>query len=698
MRSFFLPILFILLFSDTVLSQTNEMDSLKKEVLSHPARDTARVDRLILLGFEARKSTPKISYDSYAEALELSRSLGYKKGEGMALLGLGFYYRFQGDQMQGLEYTLKSIPLFQELNDTLQVIAAYYNLITSYSHMANFESALKYGLDGLKLAEFKGNSKWLILMNYQMGNLYMEMKEMEKGADYFRKSLIQAEKSNDLDGMAHAYGGYGWIYELKKNWDSSIFFYSKQLELSKKMSDPRGMLQNELDILNIQGYKGQYEKVFARIYDVMAKFNEYGQVGYLPYLYNVLARVHLENNRPDSALFYSFKAVNATMKSGRVVSYGFLMQTIAQAYAKKNDFKEAYRYQQLFTNYMDSLNLSDAVKKFGAMQYSFELDKKESQIQLLKNNEELTAKQNRQQKVVLFGSLAGLLILVIFSVVLWRNNKQRHRAYVRLEQQQEQLKQTQTQLIHSEKMASLGELTAGIAHEIQNPLNFVNNFSDVNRELLTELQEEINNKNYGEVNTLAADVIANEEKISYHGKRADSIVKSMLQHSRSNSGQKELSDINLLVDECLRLSFHGMRAKDKSFNLEIDTSFQSDLPRANIVSQDIGRVLLNLFTNAFYSLSQKKNASQENFEPHIAVRTEKQNNSIVISVKDNGNGIPQPVIDKIFQPFFTTKPTGEGTGLGLSMSFDIISKGHGGQLKVESEEGKYAAFTIIFPI
>ncbi len=259
------------------------------------------------------------------------------------------------------------------------------------------------------------------------------------------------------------------------------------------------------------------------------------------------------------------------------------------------------------------------------------------------------------------------------------------------------LKNTQKQLIQSEKMASLGELTAGIAHEIQNPLNFVNNFSEVNVELLEEMKETIRSGNTEEALQLADDVKQNNEKITYHGKRADSIVKGMLQHSRTSGGQKQPADINLLTDECLRLSYHGLRAKDKSFNVKTESNFDKDLPLVSIASQDIGRVLLNLFTNAFYSVMQKKRQSNGNYEPVVSVTTKNDREGITISIKDNGLGVPQKVMDKIFQPFFTTKPAGEGTGLGLSMSYEIITKGHNGELKVETKEGEYAEFIIHLP-
>ena len=240
-------------------------------------------------------------------------------------------------------------------------------------------------------------------------------------------------------------------------------------------------------------------------------------------------------------------------------------------------------------------------------------------------------------------------------------------------------------------MASLGELTAGIAHEIQNPLNFMNNFSEVNKELLAEMTEEIDKGNFEEAKSLAKDVTGNEEKINHHGKRADAIVKGMLQHSRSSSSVKELTDINALADEYLRLSYHGLRAKDSAFNATMKTDFDETIGSINIIPQDIGRVLLNLYNNAFYAVNEKKKKLQENYEPTVSVSTKRVNSKIEVRVRDNGNGIPQKVLDKIFQPFFTTKPTGQGTGLGLSLSYDII-KAHGGEIKVETREGEGSVF------
>ena len=275
---------------------------------------------------------------------------------------------------------------------------------------------------------------------------------------------------------------------------------------------------------------------------------------------------------------------------------------------------------------------------------------------------------------------------------------------VALQQSLEELNAAQAQLIQSEKMASLGELTAGIAHEIQNPLNFVNNFSEVSTELVDEMNDEIDKGNLEDAKQIAQDLKQNLKKINHHGKRAGDIVKGMLQHSRSSSGVKELIDINALADEYLRLAFHGLRAKDKSFNATMKTDFDETLSadeagigNINIIPQDIGRVILNLITNAFYVVNEKSKQAITGYGPIISVSTKKIGDKVSISVKDNGNGIPQKILDKIFQPFFTTKPTGQGTGLGLSLAYDIV-KAHGGELKVETKEGEGSTFIIYLPI
>ncbi|MEO5909210.1 MAG: ATP-binding protein, partial [Ginsengibacter sp.] len=333
-------------------------------------------------------------------------------------------------------------------------------------------------------------------------------------------------------------------------------------------------------------------------------------------------------------------------------------------------------------------------------------------------NQQLALQQQEQERIQKEGNLktiAIIALIAVFSIIgllLYRNNRQKQKANQTLqgknsqiEQTLSDLKATQKQLIQSEKMASLGELTAGIAHEIQNPLNFVNNFSEVSNELIDEMTEELNRGDINEAKVIASDLKQNLEKINHHGKRAGDIVKGMLQHSRSSTGVKEPTDINALADEYLRLSYHCLRAKDKDFNAIMKTDFDESIGKINIIPQDIGRVLLNLFNNAFYAITERsrstvneqKTTNPISYEPTVSLTTKKINDMVEIKVSDNGNGIPQKIVDKIFQPFFTTKPTGQGTGLGLSLSYDII-KAHGGKIKVESKEGEGTKFTIQLPV
>ncbi len=307
--------------------------------------------------------------------------------------------------------------------------------------------------------------------------------------------------------------------------------------------------------------------------------------------------------------------------------------------------------------------------------------------------------------IILIGLLFGFILYYILSyrhkqkdyLLLQSQKTEIEQQQITLEKTLTNLKATQAQLIQSEKMASLGELTAGIAHEIQNPLNFVNNFSEVNKELLLEMKGEIAKGNLEDAREIADDVIANQEKINHHGKRADAIVKGMLQHSRTSTGQKEPVAINALCDEYLKLSYHGIRAKDKSFNAFFETHLDESIGKINIQPQEMGRVVLNLINNAFFAVSEKKKIMPDDYKPTVIISTKKINeNTLLIVVEDNGSGIPTKVIDKIFQPFFTTKPTGQGTGLGLSLSYDII-KAHSGELSVTSEEGVGSVFTVSLP-
>jgi signal transduction histidine kinase len=408
--------------------------------------------------------------------------------------------------------------------------------------------------------------------------------------------------------------------------------------------------------------------------------------------------------KPDSGLLYTREALEAFNLVGKERSKAIAYRMISDFYKdqKKND--SSFVYLRLATFLNDGLDKSEKKKL-----QEFQVAGFNEQLRLQELEKE---KIKTQSKIRTYVMLVGIGVFMLIAFLFYRNNRTRKKANILLQKQKEEVQSTlselrsaQSQLIQSEKMASLGEMTAGIAHEIQNPLNFVNNFSEVNKELIEELEIERVKAN-GERNEeieeeIITNIKENEEKINYHGKRADSIVRGMLEHSRSSTGVKEPTDINKLADEYLRLSYHGMRAKDKNFNVDFRTEFDNSIGKMNINPQDIGRVILNLINNAFYAVRERQKVDGVRYEPIVTISTVSiqpplGGRSVQIKVADNGGGVPKNIVDKIFQPFFTTKPTGQGTGLGLSLAYDI-AKSHGGEIKVETGEREGSTFIIQLP-
>jgi signal transduction histidine kinase len=402
----------------------------------------------------------------------------------------------------------------------------------------------------------------------------------------------------------------------------------------------------------------------------------------------------------DSASYYAYAALELAKQKNLKKELTDAYSALFDYHNTFGDYKKALEYRLIYDSLYNETVNSNVSQSSERTRIKLEQEKKDLMAQ---RDQEIKDSAARRSRNLQYGIIGGFMLLA--SLLLW-NNRQKQKAKLKIEQAYGQLKSTQSQLIQSEKMASLGELTAGIAHEIQNPLNFVNNFSEVNNELIEELKSQKSKLKSEEQDEILNDIFQNNEKINHHGKRADAIVKGMLQHSRSSSGVKEPTDINALCDEYLRLSYHGLRAKDKSFNATMKTDFDKSIGDINIIPQDIGRVVLNLLTNSFYAVNERLRQAQPDskFEPTVTISTRLLNPpsggrgaKVEIKVTDNGNGIPPKVLDKIFQPFFTTKPTGQGTGLGLSLSYDII-KAHGGEIKVESKENEGTTFIIQLPI
>ncbi|WP_226915590.1 ATP-binding protein [Hymenobacter siberiensis] len=407
--------------------------------------------------------------------------------------------------------------------------------------------------------------------------------------------------------------------------------------------------------------------------------------------------------RAEKAWLAAYRRAQAGGTAPQRLQY---LRGLAAFYQTQGQFAPAARYYQAATALADTLETAQGALHVASYEYERAERAQTLRIAGLRETQLLDAASARRQRLLLWATLAGLALLAGLGFVLWRGNRRQQQANAQLQAQRDQtaqalkhLQTTQAQLIQKEKMASLGELTAGIAHEIQNPLNFVNNFSEVSSELVEELEEE--QQRPGRDAALEAELLGdlkqNLHKITLHGRRAAGIVKGMLEHSSTSAGEREPTDLNRLCDEYLRLAYQGLRAKDKSFNAALSTDFLADLPPVTVVGADVGRVLLNLFTNAFYAVRQRQQAGEPGYQPQVGVRTVLLNQQVQIQVTDNGTGMTDSVKQKIFQPFFTTKPTGEGTGLGLSLSHDIIAQGHGGSLTVESREGEGTEFIISLP-
>ncbi|MBC6989566.1 ATP-binding protein [Hymenobacter sp. BT491] len=673
-------------------------DRVLAAVRDHPQADTGRVNRLLALA--EREKTTKRSFAAYQEALSLARQIKYASGEAHALLGLGFYYRFRNDYARAFRYTKQAQQQFRQLGDKLSQIWCLYNLSFTVYGQGQFAQAMTYSLEGLNLAEELHSQKWLTLIHSQLGIACITVGEYAQARHYLLRGLRLAQQAGDQEGAAFCIDGLGRLAALQGKWAEALRYHDQQVVLAQAAGNQRLATLGQMRSAEMSERLGHYQQVFAVSFRTLQRLRKLDDVGNIPYMQIILARAYLHTNRPDSALVYGRASLLAGQRSGTKMVIREASDVLAQASARLGRFADAYRYQLLFTAYKDSLSNQDLRRRTAALQYNHELDKQQSQIRLLTRNQQLSRQRAEQQRLLLVGSLVALAAVAGLSVLLWRNNQEKQRTNVRLQKQKRALKATQAQLVQREKMASLGELTAGIAHEIQNPLNFVTNFSELSAELVSELadaQQQIPRDEALETELLA-DLKQNLYKISQHGSRAASIVKGMAEHARPFAGERQPTDLNAVAEEHLRLAYHSQRAKHKDFNVTLATRFAKELEPIEAVPQEIGRVLLNLYANAFYAVHQKAAKMGPEYHPEVTVSTQRAGSNVELRVHDNGVGMPPEVIEKAFQPFFTTKPAGQGTGLGLSLSYDIITKGYGGTLTVESRESEYTEVVLTLPI
>ena len=622
------------------------LDSLKHE-LAKAKDDTSRVLTIAALcdGYFPSNFDTIIFYGK--RGLELSQQIKFPRGEAKILGAIGQALQIPGDFPKALEYGYRGLKIAEEnrysyeIAYCLNVIASTYWFLPDYPKaLAGYKKAANI-VEGIKNVPGARDLKIILYLN--IGQIYNEMNQLDT-AYYYLQEYYTATLDSYVWHPVALYNLGDCVFK-KGDHQKAIGYLHESIRLTEKSSD---------------------HFTQAEACATMAKF-------------------FVELKQSDSIIYYARKGL-ATAQS---IAYnrGIMMNSKFLAdETEATSIKEALYYRKIYDSANDVL--------FGTKKVQ-ELQKTLAEEQQRQRETEISLAE-RAYRLKQYAFLGGLGMLFLIAFGLYRNNQQKQKANAVLQGTLNNLKSTQAQLVQSEKMASLGELTAGIAHEIQNPLNFVNNFSDVNRELIDEMKTEIDKGNLEVVKAIATDIGDNEEKINHHGKRADAIVKGMLQHSRTSTQEKEPTDINSLADEYLRLAYHGLRAKDKNFNTALHSEFDQSIGKINIVPQDMGRVLLNLYNNAFYAVYEKSRQGIASFEPLVSVTTKKIGNKIEIRVIDNGMGVPDKVKGKIFQPFFTTKPTGTGTGLGLSLSYDIV-KAHGGELTVETMDGFGSEFVIRLP-
>ena len=646
-------------------------------------------------------SRDQSSLENNLRSLAILRETVYRKGLAWQLTNVGLNHRNMGNYGDAMEYFMESLKVGREISDSLNMIEALLAIGFTYTYVERWNDALNYQHQALKIYTQMKDSLGIARIYNDMGVTNMRAGNLGVALKQHQAALAIRIKSTEHYYTFASYLYIGEIYERLNRLSEAIANYEAGLKYVKFSEFFVSGIDARLKLGIVYLKTSEYQKAmnaFSSALELSLKIKDGTSVAQAS-MY--IAKVWLAQGEPHKALTWLRKAEKAAPESA-IVFLGDTYQSIAETYFKLGDYKNAYINLMKYEKVKDSIVVAENLEKITTLSNRLEFENKQALES--ENHKKILAMnqaQIKREKITRNFSLFGMFVAFVLTVIVFVRFIEKKKLNSKLNETLSDLKSTQSQLIQSEKMASLGELAAGIAHEIQNPLNFVNNFSEVSNELMDEMKAELAVGTEASVQLaigIGDDIKKNLEKINHHGKRADAIVKGMLQHSRSSTGQKEPTDINALADEYLRLTYHGLRAKDKSFNATMRTDFDTTIGNINIIPQDIGRVILNLLTNAFYAVTEKKKLNIAGYEPVVSVSTRKIAGKLEIKVSDNGNGIPQKVLDKIFQPFFTTKPTGQGTGLGLSLSYDIITKGHGGELKVETKEGEGTEFVIFLPL
>ncbi len=666
--------------------QSFSVDSLLHKVMT-TQNDTVRMVGYNALAETYEETNPDSSFFYAQQQLALSRKLKFQLNEVYALAQMGYALQNMGNYPRSLQTLLSALTLGEDPKSEQNMLPGKYIDVRFLGKRPLTAHILRMSMLGI--------------VHHNLGVLYGTTNNSKKELFHYLLARQITEETDYLYELSTIDMTLGRTYLSLKKYDSALLFEQKAYDLSMQMGYKKYVGSILLNTGRIYSSLGNTQVATDYFRKALAASTEQKYVRGIVACNLALAALYRQSGEKDSDYYHAHTALQVAQSLNAPDLLLRSYTELGAFYKSTNNNDSIVKYQDLIIKIKDSLFNSRQTQQF----QNIDFDEQQHQQEIKAANNDI------QNRLRIYGLLAGLAIFLILALVLWHNNLQRTRTNTLLQRQKNEiekaltnLRSTQTQLVQREKMASLGELTAGIAHEIQNPLNFVNNFSEVNKELVDELEQEVEKGNYDEVKAIAKDIKQNEEKINHHGRRADAIVKGMLQHSQLSTGVKEPVNINALAEEYSRLAYRGLRAKDKTFNADFKTDFDKTISKVNIIPQDIGRVLLNLYNNAFYAVNERQKIIEEDlptapagYQPTVLVSTKRSGDKVILTVKDNGSGIAQNIVDKIFQPFFTTKPTGEGTGLGLSLSYDII-KAHGGEIKVETKEGEGTTFIIQLPI
>ncbi|MDT8322869.1 MAG: tetratricopeptide repeat protein [Bacteroidota bacterium] len=612
-------------------------DSLAKKIASARAPEE-RIDVMNEVAWELRHNLPDDALDLALEARDLADSIGYEHGLGWAFRNEAVAEYILGNYADALTSNMEALRIFERLRDEDGIASSYLNIGLIHWQVGNLDDALRYFLDALEIDPAPPQRA---TANANIGVIHAERAEYDKALTYSGRALEVYRAAQDRLGESVALNNIGWIHELRLDFDEALRHYTRSLKIREELGDSRRIASVCISIGSVLSAKGQHVR----------------------------------------ALSYFSRALALSRRIGDKKQIQDTYLEMASTHAALGNYEQAYLHHLRYAAIKDSVLDDQKAMDIAKVEANFRIEQAEQEVKLLKRSQQL-------QETIVYATSGGLLLVLIFSVIIFLAYRSKSRI-------NRQLEATQKQLIVQEKLASLGQLTAGIAHEIQNPLNFIQNFAEVSRELLDEFTDPQTREEQRSV--LLADLRQSIDKIHEHGKRADGIVRGMMLHARSSSEERQFADVNGLLASVVELASHGTTAMQAGRQPVFDTRLAPMLPTVKIVPQDLSQVFLNILNNAIDATSERSRGAEEDYEPRITIESAVHNRSVVIRIRDNGPGIPEHVRNKIYEPFYTTKEAGKGTGLGLAISYDIVVHKYGGAMSVDSAMGEFTEFTVILP-